>query len=252
MGALGFVLPQVSDIGSGWTDLLTTAGIFGAVLCQLPGFMVRARIREQFFQNLAHSLGLSYTKQAPAPFDAGLLFTFGNSRYLSGIIQGTHSDHDIRIYALNYRTGSGKNASWHALQVYEIDTHTQLPELMVRSKEVALPGAFWRPAGTRPLTLEGTFSTQFDVFAPEGMEIEALQVLDDRHMRILSESLSAWGLYSFGTMLYVFSDDRMSETRTGFLDALTRVDKLADTLVPDFIQISNDVVELKKAFSKAA
>lgn len=228
---------------------IVALAFFVPLMFQLPNFVAAARIRGTFFRQIAESFGLSFSEHSLMNTVSGHLFAFGHSRGLMQVFAGTHSGHDIRFYTYTFTTGSGKSRITHYLQVFEAECHTELPEIMVHPKTVTPGGMSWQPKGTRSLRLEGLFNKQFDVFVPEGMEIEALQVLEPQHMDMLMQQYSDIGFYTHKTKLYAFTDAPLPTTRTDFANLIALIDNLYDTLVPELHGISGDVTALREAFA---
>jgi hypothetical protein len=215
-------------------------------------FLVRTRMEMEytFFAQMAASFGLSRSKNVAMSTVSGHLFCFGHSRRLSRVFEGTYSGHDLRIFTYTFVTGSGKHQRSHFIQVFEANCHTELPELMVHSKRVAPGGMSWQPNGTRPLRLEGLFNEQFEVYAPTGMEIEALQVLEPQHMDMLMQKHGNFSFYTHATKMYVFTGGlSLPTTRAEYTNVMELVDNLYDTLVPELHGVSGDVTALREAFA---
>lgn len=235
----------------GLAVLLSPIAIGLAASIQVSKLVTLAKIRMRFFEQMAGSFGLSLSGNAHLDTVSGHLFAFGHSRGIFQVFAGTHSGHDVRFYTYVFTTGSGKSRVTRSLRVFETDCHTELLEIMVHPKSVTPGGMSWQPRGTRPLKLEGLFNKQFEVFVPEGMEIEALQILEPHHMERLMQQYSDMGFYCHGTKLYLFTDAHLPTTRTEFEKLIALVDELYDALVPELHAVSGDVTALREAFARS-
>ncbi len=224
--------------------------VLTVVTIQFSKFLMVYNIRARFFKGMAESFGLSFSDSALMSTVSGHLFGFGHSRRLAWVFAGTHSGHDVRFYTYVFTTGGGKSKTTHYLRVFEAECHTELPEIMLHPLSVTPGGMSWQPRGTRPLTLEGLFNKQFEVYVPVGMEIEALQVLEPQHMDMLMQQYGDMGFYTHKTKLYAFTDAPLPTTRTDFTNLIALVDTLYDTLVPELHGVSGDVTALREAFAK--
>jgi len=199
--------------------------------------IVAARMQKLFYSQLALALGYAYAPSAPIATASGHLFSIGHDQRISDVLSGTYRDHAARFYTLQFITGSGKSQETHEYFVCEIDAGAVLPEILIKCHTMrSIPFAPWQPPKTVPLTLEGDFNKSFDVYVPDGNQIEALEVLQPDLMASLMDGYASYSFECSGDKLYVFTQNE-PRTKESFQAAAALVDQLFDKLLPRLAEI---------------
>jgi hypothetical protein len=202
IGIIGmYALPVVFVIGFG-------LAVYGAML---HGTIVKVnkRVLEQF----ASSNGLTYAERQIVGKWPGTIFSIGNARSATNVIQGQFLDLPFATYKYSYITGSQKNTKYFDLQVVEFTLPRSIPQFVIDS--LVEPGNANGSISTLPIrfkesqriNLEGDFSTYFALYAPDQYGISALTILAPDVMHVLMEHAATCDIEIVNNKLYFYWPD---------------------------------------------
>lgn len=238
--------PSVANDPGGFIQVLVFIPFVGILI---PYGMIAGTIRKKYFAHVAQLIGFQYETKIPVDSVGGQLFLLGNSVSLHNAFIGSHKGYAMRVYTYTFKNGYGKNAQTRNLQVWEFDTRTLLPTLMVRPKKL-LSLLDWSPRDSVPLSLEGNFDTYFRVWIAREMEIEGLVILEPHFMTILIDHYHEFGFTCHENKLYLFTDKPLEENTAAFVSALDKAQHLFDETLPELLQVSRDTAAMRDVLTK--
>lgn len=108
-----------------------------------------------------------------------------------------------------YTTGSGKNKRTHLYSMLHFQISKHLPHIVLDSHtndELTSSIPVYFNDGQR-IVLEGDFNKHFDLYAPEGYSVEALDIISPDFMQELITSQAAYDIEINGNSVYLITDD---------------------------------------------
>ncbi len=100
----------------------------------------------------------------------------GHDQRVQDVLSGTYQNMPVRIFTYSYTVGGGKDQQTYTHTGFEMQTKINLPDIVIHPKSLASLND-WKPDGAKQLELEGNFDNYFEVFVPQGFEVDALQIL---------------------------------------------------------------------------
>lgn len=234
MEGLVFIGSFAAGTGS-FTAIARFIAIVIPVALVVAIWRVWARMQKLFFNELAASLGFSYAPRGDMSTVSGHLFSKGHNRKMTNVLTGMYQGKPIRLYDYRYTIGSGKNEQTFYYVVGEVSIDGTLPHLIVEPRTFF--SSPFTPTGLKALSLEGDFNKHFNVYATEGKEIEALQVLQPDTMAALLDDYKELGFECFGAKTYLYRNGMLADNRDAVLSLLALLERFYDRLVPELTAV---------------
>lgn len=210
---------QSSSLLSQFTALFTFVSLLLLIVVVLGLILALNKFikgKVNIFQVFASLNGWSYASlrlHLPTKFAPGIN-QIGYNRQFSDVISGNYSDFPFELYKYTYVTGSGKNRRVHTNLVLRTTLPKIFPQLVLDSRKndgiiSNLPLYY---DDSQRIELEGDFNKTFDLYAPDGYQVPALDVFSPDFMAILIYFHSVFDLEIIGDQLYIMSkEDKYSE-----------------------------------------
>ncbi len=229
-----FVIPVCSSIAVGYAVENVTFALIPLVIPVISYWRVHSHIKKLFYTNLATELECAYSESGNVP-TSGQLFTFGRSHTVRNVLSGTYKDIPFRLFDYSYEIGSGKNRHTYYYTAAELPVAGVLPKILCIPDGWNLVSFIdtWMPEGYSPLSLEGGFNNEFNVYVAKDQEIEALQILEPNVMEKLMDGFDAFGFECLDSHVYLFTKGAGKDNRESVLGAFTLLKRFADLLLPE-------------------
>ena len=151
---------------------------------------------EDFKKRLASLFGFSYATSAGIQIDT--MFSPYINHYVSDIFNGIY--HGKSIKSLSYSFPAGKTAIISGLTVIEFSHDLPQMQLVNGMKMWTLDMVHYK---CKELDLEGNFQHHFLLYAPEGTQIEDLQIFSPDFMQTIIERFPDIAFECDGNKLYL-------------------------------------------------
>jgi len=187
------------------------------------------KLNELFWKELAALYGYTYVR---APYFTGnaLMFREGHNRRTGHGLSGTMEDRPFRLFEYQYVTGSGKSTRTHSYVVFEVIFEGTFPHIYLNNeyngslsglKELFMPR----------LMLPPSLDKKFNLYAPKGYEIEALEIFTPEVLALIMDE--GWGHDTelTGNALYVFVPGQI-RTKSELDGEIERLRKMVALLAP--------------------
>lgn len=205
-GFLGFIYVMEAGIGIPFEFLAGTAVLLGCieiVLVIYIAFQVSA-LHAMFWKELAQHLGYTYIYR-PDITKSALMFREGHDGSTGHGIAGIMDGRPFRLFQYSYRTGSGKHQQSHSYIVFELACAGSFPHLYlnnIRNRNLSPLTQLMLPNLPLPIEVEESFK----LYAPEGYEVEALQVFTPDVLAHLMDSRWQHDVEITDQKLFVFRE----------------------------------------------
>jgi len=193
----------------------------------------QSRVQHVFIQQLAATLGFSYSQHADRSTVSGTFFDLGHSQSLADVMAGTHKNYPMRVYTYQYVTGSGKSQETHTYTVIEMRYGKPLPHVTMNLPEFGTPG------GVERVELEGNFNDTFKLYVSTGQQMEIREIFQPDVMQDFLASLTGYSMEIYGDALYLMTHRTFSK-RQDFLDMIAAVDTVLDDVLPGLEAVTHD------------
>lgn len=221
---------------------LQNVAIFIVVGCIAWRAYIQSKVQSAFMQQLADTIGFTYEQKGNISDFKGHFLEIGHGQTIRDVLSGTYRNTSVRIFTYSFTIGYGRDQHTYSYTGFELKTKDSLPEIVIHPKSVSDIiglGDEWKPSGTKALSLEGNFNDYFKVFAPEGSEIEALQILAPDVMTDLIDNYKEFIQEFSGDAMYVIST-KVIRDRASFLNLVSLIDKLYDKVLPTLNEMATD------------
>ncbi len=219
---------------------------FGAMI-MLPLIVFGAwfyRLRQQFeaafLEHFAQANGYSFSKNGDVDETYGTIFRLNGSHGVSDIITGSYHGNSLRLFLHSLTVGYGRNRRTYQNTVMELDLHGQLPNLLMVSRHAGygpnLVGAF----GTKnAISLEGNFNRNFELYAPKGNELEALEIFSPDTMALMEDESKGYRVEFSANRIYIYANGYVSKS-ADLKQIFTLAKQLIDKIGPLAARLKND------------
>lgn len=249
-GYIGFIAGCIVAIASGALDVIYHSAwvvplAASIIYVFLFSFTVQAKMAHDFAEHLASIMGYSFADAAPLASVAGDIFQVGHSNSITDVLSGTYQEHPVRLFEYDFVTGSGKSQQSHQYTILEIQFGHAIPAMSVTpaegsitsfiSQDKVIDSHFSLPM---KISLEGDFNKYFSVHAPNGTEIEDLEVMSPEFMAFLVDHNDVYkdsGFECHDVRLYIHLPGALNSQKIKTLSSLYA---LADVLMPKLEKIS--------------
>lgn len=160
--------------------------------------------------NFAQANGFYFLKGQKEPGFSGVIFSIGDTRRVSSLVEGNYANHEFKIFNYSYMEGSGRNRSEHAKGVVMVKLPRKLPNVVFDSKSNNFMGmsnigaSFSR---SQKFTLEGDFNKHFDVYAPQNYGVDVLYFMTPELMALLVDEASNYDIEVVDNSLYFYAPE---------------------------------------------
>ena len=209
-------------------------------------YRLRKQFEAAFLEEFALANKYSFDKDGAVDETYGSIFRLKGSQSVSDVVTGTYDGSSLRLFLYELVVGSGRYQQHYQDTVIELDLHGQLPNLLMVNKHsrfgnLNLAGAF---SIKNTIKLEGDFNDYFTLYAPQGNEIEALEVFNPDTMALMEDESKHYTVEFAGNRIYIYCNGFIETT-----DNLTQVFALAKRLIDKIAPLAS---RLKNDFAIAA
>lgn len=168
------------------------------------------KILKLFMQQFAKEANLTYLyPSAKITDENGALFNLGHSKTLRHVLGGKLLNHEVQLFYYQYTVGQGKSARTFNTTVLRIkNDHVVPPILLMVDKQYfgSINPNFSDSVKIKP---ETDFDAQFDLYAKQKYEIEALQVFKPEFMDIMLKRWKVFNIDFSGSDIYIFTNSQI-------------------------------------------
>lgn len=230
----------ISHGNSDWGFYLITyyVGIAGTFYGYIWG-----NINSQFRKEIAKELGYAYGPKANMDSVSGPLFRVGRAgpefgnRQIKDVISGTYQNKPIRIYTFSADVGRHEH---YGFTVLELTFDTNLPEIILRRIQMVLTDGGRKEV----IGLEEKYQKYFRLYAPDGYEIEVLQIFDMDLLDYLIEYANDLNIELSKNKMYIYTQKIVSNKKQlMYMFELTK--RLSEHLGPFLHRMKDDFEALR-------
>jgi hypothetical protein len=221
-----FVFPWGLDAGQIVTNAVYSFGLPQLLTLFLYAYF-QSQVAHLFVAQVGKTLGFSYERKGDLNTVSGEFFKVGHSKRMYDVLLGTYKGKGMRIYTYRYTVGYGKTARTYTNTVYELESGTELPHVVMNLQEAPL-----FMSGMERVELEGNFNKRFSVDVEKGKQMEVREILQPDVMAELYDSFGGYTIEFMGNNIYVIEIGPLWH-REKFLSLFKLVDTLFDKLIPE-------------------
>ncbi|HEX5456063.1 MAG TPA: hypothetical protein VFW77_01720 [Candidatus Saccharimonadales bacterium] len=179
--------------------------IFIAVLVLKTAKKTREQLRAADF---ATANGFYFLREQKDPGFAGVIFSLGDTRRATCMIEGNYGKREFKIFNYSYMQGSGKNRSEYDKGVIMIKLPRRLPNVVFDSKAnnhfgISTLGTTFK--SSEKFTLEGDFNKHFDVYAPQNYGLDVLYFITPELMALMVDEASNYDIEVVDDNLFFYA-----------------------------------------------
>lgn len=169
-------------------------------------YAVLARVVSHvFMKQFAEANDFSYEIKGELADKDGVIFEIGHSKDIEDIIRGQFKGHPIELFNYYYVIGSGKHRQEYYFTVMRVKYNTLLPHLFLKDRKDNFGSALtFRFKNEQKISLEGDFDKYFVLFAPRGLQHEALQIFTPDFMHDMKEKWNDFSLEFINSHIYIY------------------------------------------------
>ena len=197
---------------------LGLGGMF-AIIFLAAGFYFGGEIvkkKRNIFQQFAQDTNWTYTPIAMTQPPTGIRWA-GRSPQYEHAVTGEFAGSYFVLYKYTYTVGSGKSSSDYPTTVIEFQLPTDFPYMLLDSKNNSR-GAVHIPKASQKISLEGNFDAEFQMYAKDNQQIDALSVITPDVMQTVLDTGSRYDIEIYKNRLYLYAE--------GDLRSAASIDKL--------------------------
>jgi len=164
---------------------------------------------EAFMEQFARANSFTFSKEGNMTLLESKIFTRGHSQKMSNVVGGLFEDHPFQLFTFRYKTGSGKHQKIYTSSVFELDFQKAIPHIILNAKKFSA----WSvdTSGLISLTLEGDFHKYFDLYVPNDLEIEALEILTPDVMHEMITQAKKYSIEFIDDKIYIYYGKQISK-----------------------------------------
>ncbi len=196
-----------------------------------------SKVQGEFLNQVAASLGFSFSPDAPSESVSGTNFSIGHGQTLTNVMSGTYKHYPARLYDFSYTVGYGRDSYTTTSMVFELTTPAPLPHVLLN---IGLDESV--PDDVEPVKLEGDFNSYFKLYVTRGAQMEIRELFQPDTMQTFIEQFRDYRMEIFGTKVYLIGESAMTGNRQEFLNICKVMDSIFDTLIPSLKTVSVDTV----------
>jgi len=199
-------------------------------------YKLRKQFEAAFLEEFALANKYSFDKDGTIDETYGSIFRLKGRQSVSDVVTGTYEGSSLRLFLYELVVGSGRYQQRYQDTVIELDLNGQLPNLLMVNKhskfgQLNLTGAY---GIKNTISLEGDFNQFFTLYAPQGDEIEALEVFSPDTMALMEDESKHYTVEFAGNRIYIYCNGFVATT-----DNLTQVFALAKKLINKIAPLAN-------------
>ena len=212
--------------------------IIGAIYYR---YVIRT-FRSKFFKQFAKENGFIFKKSGSVDEREGFIFGLGHSKAVTNVVEGNYIGYPMKLFNYTYITGSGKSRREHNFTIFELKINTSLPRIILKSKSLSfdsfdLINLFkFEP---KHIKLEPEFDKYFDLTAPDGYEMEALQIFSPDFLNYLIKEAEEICLDLSMDTVNIY-DDRFIDTREELVKMFNISKEITHKLGPLLKRLKDD------------
>ena len=212
-------------------------GIFLLFILLIPQIIMYwvayKQVRREFMQQIAESLGYTYSTSAPLESVSGVLFSDGHAQKIYDVISGTYKNFPVRLFTYQYTTGYGKSAHTFYTTCLELTYEASLPHILLYPGYIFAMGLMLDLDVFEKVSLEGNFDDYFSLYVSKNAQVETREILTPDIMQELIQSFTNYKMEINGNKVYM-SIQKILNTRSEILEMHDLADSLIDGLLPGF------------------
>lgn len=220
----------VATIAYYFSPYLATGGVFVPIglfaFTLLPFFLgILPKIEGAFMQRFATIMGYTFSPLTPIGDTKSRFTSIGRAVELHNVLTGTFENRPIRLFEYIY----GQGRSEGTLAIFEITFSGKLPTMQLSSvfmQPLLMTSLHAYVGGEEKLKLEGDFDNHFNLSAPQGTQIEDLQIFTPDFMQQLLESYKPMSFECAGDKLLICLPGNLPVTRKGLFNYYLYADLL--------------------------
>ena len=191
-------------------------------------YKLKKQFEAAFLEEFALANGYSFNQAGTVDETYGSIFRVKGRQSVSDVITGQYSGSDLRIFLYEDVIGYGRYQQKYQDTVIELDFHGELPDLLMVNNQshfghLNIAGSF---GIKNKISLEGDFNKYFTLYAPQGNEVEALEVFSPDTMALMEDESKHYTVEFAGNRIYIYANGFVSTT-----DNLTQLFRLAKKLI---------------------
>lgn len=172
----------------------------------------------------AQANGFLFTKGQKEPGFPGVIFSIGDTRRASSMIEGNYNNREFKVFNYSYMQGSGKNRSEYDKGVIMVKLPRKLPNVIFDSKSnnfmgISNLGATF--SRSQKFTLEGDFNNHFDVYAPQNYGVDVLYFMTPELMALLVDEAGNYDIEVVDDNLFFYAPE--FDFKTKQLDSIFKI-----------------------------
>ncbi len=192
-----------------------------------------------FMRAMAASLGFTYMKKG-GPVDSKILSDEGGKIYDD--ISGVYKDAQVRAFTYALYIKTGKSGHWSYATVFELDSPTPMPELVLNPLSVGIftnEASRWSLSSAQnsamflgtneKIELEGDFGTYFSLYAQKDAQLEAREIFQPDMMAYFIDNFKDMGLECAKNKFYIFPM-KLIRSEGEFLQALDQAMQISQKI----------------------
>lgn len=184
------------------------------ILCYLYA-RISDKVKHAFYYQFAKANGYTYQKHEEVTPRSGFLFNIGHSKKIANVVSGIYQNFPLKIFNYRYTVGHGKSAQTFYFTVCEIRYPMELPHIFLQDRD-HLFGKSLRLSfkNEQQISLEGDFDKYFALLAPQGWQVEALQIFAPDFMLKMRDNWDKFSLEFIGSQIYIYHKWHIKKKKT--------------------------------------
>jgi hypothetical protein len=204
-------------------------------------YKLKKQFEAAFLEEFAVANGYTFDEDGTVDETYGSIFRVKGRQSVSDVITGQYSGSALRIFLYEDVIGYGRYQQRYQDTVIELDLHGQLPDLLMvnnqsRFGHLNLASSF---GVKNKVSLEGDFNKYFTLYAPQGNEVEALEVFSPDTMTLMEDESRHYTVEFAGNRIYIYANSFVSKT-DNLTQLFTLAKKLIEKLGPLASRLKND------------
>lgn len=191
----------------------------------------KLQMQHLFMRQLAQVLGFSYAATGSLDTVDGKIFEIGSARKIEDVLSGAYQSHPIRIFDYAFTVQEGRSSHTERYTVFALEFDCELPDIALAPKSFLSSNRLsCAPDSGSTVTLEGDFNKHFDLYAPEGFDVEIREIFTPDLMAELVDGYQSCRIETADNTLYVICP--LITNKAKFLAAHALIDKLFASMAP--------------------
>ena len=233
MGSLLWLLYQAEAAFGSNFDRRNFLLVFAPLLIPLHVYLrYKRQVQGEFLEQMAQTIGYTYSASAPLESTAGAAFSSGRSDSLENVMTGTYRNYPARFFDFSYPQGKTMGTR----MVFELTYPSPLPRVLVN---LMLVGSS-EPDDVEQVRLEGNFNSYFRLYAGKGAQMEIREIFQPDTMQDFIAQFQDCCMEINGAKIYLIGRNAMTGNKQEFLSMQQFMDSIFDKLLPSLAGVSTD------------